>query len=133
LIEKFHDFQPRTLPGCGGFIVLVLFFFDRSKLQAGNRRMDVELEIDDLKRRVNDLEGAVNVLSGQFGKLHPELLAVKRQNIEGFDRVETAVSRVIVRLDTINTQVWSLRDDLPGVIQGMLAKDAGAGSDGSAG
>ena len=95
--------------------------------------MDFALEIDDLKRRVNNLEGAVNVLSGQFGTLHPELLAVKRQNSEGFDRVESAVSRVIGRLDTINTQVWSLRDDLPGVIQDMLAKDAGPGSDGDPG
>jgi AICAR transformylase/IMP cyclohydrolase PurH len=91
--------------------------------------MDVEAEIDDLKRRVNDLEGAVNVLSGQVGKLHPELLAVKLQSSEGFNRVEAAVSRVIGRLDTMNTQVWSLRDDLPAVIEETMAKVDRSGKD----
>ena len=35
--------------------------------------MDVEREIHDLKRRVGDLEGAMNVLNGNVGQLHPGL------------------------------------------------------------
>ncbi len=75
--------------------------------------MDVEAEIDDLKRRVGDLEGAVNVLMGQFGKIHPEMLAIKRESADGFQRMAAATASVLARVDTLNTQVWSLRDDLP--------------------
>lgn len=75
--------------------------------------MDVEAEIDDLKRRVGDLEGAVNVLTGQFGKIHPEMLAIKRELADGFQRMTAATASVLARVDTLNTQVWSLRDDLP--------------------
>ncbi len=84
--------------------------------------MDFKAEIDDLKRRVGDLEGAVNVLSGRFGSVGPELQDVKRQSREGFDRVGVALDRVVARLDTMNTQVWSLRDDLPSLIGQLLLK-----------
>lgn len=84
--------------------------------------MDVKAEIDDLKRRVGDLEGAVNVLSGRFGSVGPQLQDVKRLSNEGFDRVGAALDRVVARLDTMNTQVWSLRDDLPSLIGPLLAQ-----------
>lgn len=83
--------------------------------------MDFEAEIDALKRRIGDLEGAVNVLSGRFSMVHPELQAVKQQSHEGFDRMEIAIDRVLARLDTMNTQVWSLRDDLPQLISRLIA------------
>ena len=78
--------------------------------------MDVKAEIDDLKRRVGDLEGAVNVLTGQFGKIHPEILAIKRESAEGFERINKDTASVIARVDTLNSQVWSLRDDLPAML-----------------
>ena len=53
--------------------------------------MDIEHEIRELKRRVGELEGAVNVVAGQVGK-------------------------VADRLDTLNTQLWSLRDDMPDLV-----------------
>ncbi len=79
--------------------------------------MDMKAEIDDLKRRVGDLEGAVNVLTGQFGKIHPEILAIKREYAEGFERINKDTASVIARVDTLNTQVWSLRDDLPAMLR----------------
>ena len=42
----------------------------------GAYRMDVEQEIRDLKRRVGDLEGAMNVMSGQVSQVHPDLMSL---------------------------------------------------------
>ncbi|MFM1813853.1 MAG: hypothetical protein RLZ98_548 [Pseudomonadota bacterium] len=78
--------------------------------------MNIENEIQDLKRRVGELEGTVSVLTGKLSTLTPDLQAIQRQTNERFDAVETKFTRLIGRLDTINTQVWSLRDDLPDLI-----------------
>lgn len=75
--------------------------------------MDVENEIQQLKRRVGDLEGAVRVLSGHIDKVHPELLNFQTNTANRFDKVEELMSKVVGRIDLLNTQVWSLRDDLP--------------------
>jgi hypothetical protein len=93
--------------------------------------MDVNAEINDLRRRVGDLEGAVNVLSGQLGRLHPELLVVKQQSSDGFDRMNVTMERVIARLDNVNTQVWSLRDDLPSLLRDLLPRSDRSSYDGS--
>ena len=82
--------------------------------------MNIEREIDDLKRRVGDLEGAVNVLTGRLVKVHPELMALSRTTSSRFDGVEALISRAVDRLDTVNTQVWSLRDDLPHLVAAAL-------------
>lgn len=83
--------------------------------------MDVEREIHDLKRRVGDLEGAVNVLSGQVGKIHPELVALGETSGKRFDIIDTTMDRLVSRLDTMNTQVWSLRDDMPILLADAIA------------
>lgn len=93
--------------------------------------MDVEAEIVELKRRVGDLEGAVNVLSGRFGSLHPEIEAVKREGNAGFARMSHTLDRVLARLDTMNTQMWSLRDDLPVMIGEVIDKGQKGGSQAS--
>ena len=87
--------------------------------------MDIEAQIQDLKRRVGDLEGAVNVLAGQFGKVHPALVALSDTTGRRFDHVEQLMLRAVERLDTANTQVWSLRDDLPHLVASAmrLARD----------
>jgi hypothetical protein len=81
--------------------------------------MDVETEIAELKRRVGELEGAVTVLSGHISKVHPDLLVLTGTAQKRFDTVDAMMHRVFDRLDTMNTQVWSLRDDLP-----VLVSDA---------
>jgi hypothetical protein len=85
--------------------------------------MDVRAEIDDLKRRVGDLEGAVNVLSGRIGQVHPEILALKQTAGDGFNRVNVTLDRLVVRLDNMNTQIWSLRDDLPEIVKSILKSE----------
>jgi len=74
--------------------------------------MDVEHEINQLKRRVSDLEGAVNVLAGELRNVRPDLERLRETTNERFDGVDQGVTRMVNRLDTLNTQVWSLRDDL---------------------
>lgn len=80
--------------------------------------MDLESEIKDLKRRVDDLEGAVSVLTGHVGRVHPDLVHLARTTTARFDKVEDLMGKVAGRLDLLNTQVWSLRDELPGMLDG---------------
>ena len=75
--------------------------------------MDIESEIHELKRRVDDLEGAVNVLTGQFRDVKPSLESIRNETGRRFDVSDQLMQRIVNRLDTMNTQVWSLRDDLP--------------------
>jgi hypothetical protein len=89
--------------------------------------MNVESEIQELKRRVGDLEGAVSVLTGQAGKVHPDLIKLSSATAASFDRMEALVGRVAGRLDLLNTQVWSLRDDLPHL---LATANAGGGKSG---
>lgn len=94
----------------------------------GNARapgMDIEREINDLKRRVGDLEGAVNVLAGQFSNLHPEIVSFRDHSSQRFDDIDTTMQRCVKRLDTMNTQVWSLRDDLPVLVGNAVRSSMG--------
>jgi len=75
--------------------------------------MDIEAELKHLKRRVDDLEGVVNELTSQVRSIHPELIALKSEAARRFDVADGQMARIVNRLDTVNTQVWSLRDDLP--------------------
>lgn len=75
--------------------------------------MDIEAELKHLKRRVDDLEGVVNELTSQVRSIHPELIALKSETARRFDVADGQMARIVNRLDTVNTQVWSLRDDLP--------------------
>lgn len=88
--------------------------------------MDIEGEITELKRRVGDLEGAVNVLAGRVGQVHPDLMALRQTTTDRFDKVEDLVGKVVGRLDDLNSQVWSLRDDLPHILS--AARERGKGS-----
>jgi hypothetical protein len=86
--------------------------------------MDVHDEIRDLKRRVGDLEGVVSVLTGQLSRVHPDLVLLQRQTSSSFERVEGVMGRLVTRLDTVNNQVWSLRDDLPAILGEATKKPA---------
>lgn len=88
--------------------------------------MDVEAEIMQLKQRVGDLEGAVNVLSRQMSSLHPDLVKLNELSIRHFDAIDMTLARFMKRLDTVNTQVWSLRDDLPQLVGDAVRKTLAA-------
>lgn len=78
----------------------------------------------ELKRRVGDLEGAVNVLAGQLGSIQPELGKLRHTSAERFDRIEDLVGKVVGRMDLLNTQIWSLRDDLPSMLVDALQRES---------
>ena len=82
--------------------------------------MDIEHEIRELKRRVGDLEGTVNVLMGQVTRLYPELNTLALQTTARFDKTDDALGKVVSRLERLDTHVWSLRDDLPDLIREAL-------------
>jgi hypothetical protein len=52
--------------------------------------------------------------------VHPELLSLKTETARRFDATDGQISRVLQRLDTMNSQVWSLRDDLPELLRQAL-------------
>ncbi len=79
--------------------------------------MDIEAELKQLRRRVDDLEVVVNDLAGQVRAVHPELVALKSEATRRFDVADGQMARIVHRLDNVNTQVWSLRDDLPLLIR----------------
>lgn len=87
--------------------------------------MDIESEIRELKRRVDDLEGAVSVLTGQLGNVAPALVQIKDVSEHGLATIGDQMARFVKRLDTMNTQVWSLRDDLPGLVADAVKKSLG--------
>lgn len=91
--------------------------------------MDLEAEILDLKRRVGDLEGALSVLSGQLRQIHPDLTTFRTEAQGSFQRFTTVLTRVETRLDDflnrmgrVELQVWSLRDDLPALVEQAVAR-----------
>ena len=86
--------------------------------------MDVEAEIRDLKRRVGDLEGAYSVLTGQVRDLQPDLRTFRAESLDNFERFRRVLDRVDTRLDDVGKrmqqmelQVWSIRDDLPELVR----------------
>lgn len=82
--------------------------------------MDFESEINDLNRRVGDLEGALNVIAGKLGSVHPEIVALSTATANRFDRVEEATGRISGQLEDVSNQVWSLRDDFPELLRSAI-------------
>lgn len=82
--------------------------------------MDIEAELAQLRRRVDNLEGAVSALAGQLHAAQPALQALKAETIKRFEAADGVMNRIVQRLDTMNTQVWSLRDDLPVLLKRAL-------------
>ena len=90
--------------------------------------MDFELEIRELQRRVGDLEGAVSVLAGQIGSVGPRLAALQEKEEAHFATLSRSLGDVMRGLDTMNTQIWSLRDDLPLLVRQALGHDPAQGN-----
>lgn len=92
--------------------------------------MDFESEIRELQRRVGELEGAFNVLTGQIRNIMPELSRLQQESRSGFDAVSSFMQRIDERISafdrrvsSVDLQVFSLRDDLPTLI-GLAVKNA---------
>ncbi|MEQ1697669.1 MAG: hypothetical protein ABL901_17680 [Hyphomicrobiaceae bacterium] len=83
--------------------------------------MDVEAEIGDLKRRICDLEETVNGMTKDLACVGPELVALRDAMLKRFDLNMATMDRLVNRLDFMNTQVWSLRDDMPTLMADALA------------
>lgn len=86
--------------------------------------MDVESEIRELKRRVEDLEGAFGVLTRQVRNVHPDLIHFRAESRESFAqfsavllRLDTRLDDVLSRMGKVELQVWSMRDDLPELVR----------------
>lgn len=67
----------------------------------------------------------MNVLSGRVGQVYP---MVKGLSEKRFDAVESCLDRLVAKLDMLNTQVWSLRDDMP-ELMARAAAHAGSAVD----
>lgn len=82
--------------------------------------MDLEGDLKKLRERIDDLERIVNTLAGHVHALQPELVSLRVEAARRFDTTDSMLSRIVNRIDTVNTQVWSLRDDLPSILQGRI-------------
>ncbi|MEM7778260.1 MAG: hypothetical protein AAF732_21975 [Pseudomonadota bacterium] len=87
--------------------------------------MDLEAEIVELKKRVGLLEGTVASLSGQLRNLQPELLALREIGTDRFDGIDLAIDKIQRRIERVDLQVWSLRDDLPTLIADAVRRALG--------
>ena len=75
--------------------------------------MDIEQEFRDLRQRVGDLEGVIGALNGQVGQIQPDVMNLGAVMRTRFDTCDGTLQKALARLDLMNTQIWSLRDDMP--------------------
>src|SRR3954454_3037856 len=89
--------------------------------------MDVEAEIRDLKRRVNELEGSFGFLTRQVQGVHKDLLQFEektdrkfQEHDARFDRLEAKIDGVDRKIDSldrkIDTKIDGLVKALPGIV-----------------
>ncbi len=78
-------------------------------------------ETADLRRRVERVESLLGDVSLHVGHIRPELDALGGSQKAGFIEAHGLLRGAIARLDTLNSQVWSLRDDLPQILEQALA------------
>ncbi len=76
----------------------------------------------DLTCRVERLERLLGQISGQVGLIRPELPALGAAQQAGFEDTGGLLRSTVARLDTLNSQVWSLRDDLPVILGDAMTR-----------
>ena len=82
--------------------------------------MNFDVQLGELDKRMLRLEQTVGALVGQLERLGPELAAIRNEASDlGTSTAET-MQRIVTRIDLVNTQVWSLRDDLPTMLDEAL-------------
>ena len=83
--------------------------------------MNVEAEIRDLKRRVDELEGSFGFLMEQVKGVHRDLLGFQERTEARFDRIES-------KIDRVETDVRSLREDPPEIVSSAIREVIRPGS-----
>jgi hypothetical protein len=78
--------------------------------------MDVEAEIRDLKRRVDELESPFGFLIRQVQGVHKDLLAFDARTERRFDKVDARFGRVEGRLERMESGIRRLREDMPAIV-----------------
>lgn len=89
--------------------------------------MDIEAEIRDLKRRVNELEGSFGFLTRQVQGVHKDLLRFEektdrklQEHDARFDRLEAKIEGVDQKIGSldrkIDTKIDGLAKALPGIV-----------------
>lgn len=90
--------------------------------------MNVEAEIRDLKRRVDELEGSFGFLTEQVKGVHRDLLGFQARTEARFDKVEAGLGSVQRDVGAVRKEVNSLRKELPEIVgnavRGVLRPDA---------
>jgi chromosome segregation ATPase len=96
-------------------------------LERSAMAMDIEAEIRDLKRRVNEPEGSFGFLSRQVQSVHKDLLRFEEKTDKKlqehdvrFDRHDARFDRLEAKLDSvdrkIDTKIDGLAKALPGIV-----------------
>jgi uncharacterized coiled-coil DUF342 family protein len=85
--------------------------------------MDVEAEIRDLKRRVDELEGSFGFLTRQVQGVHKDLLEFEAKTLERFDKVDARFDRLEGKVEGIDRKIDGLAKALPGIV-GDAVRDA---------
>jgi len=83
--------------------------------------MDVEAEIRDLKRRVDDLEGGFGFLTQQVQGVNRDLLAFQQQATHRFDKIDGQLGTSDVRLGSVEREVRGLRAEVAGLRKDLPA------------
>ena len=78
--------------------------------------MDVEAEIRDLKRRVNEIEGSFGFLTEQVKSVHKDLLAFQAKTEQRFDQVDGRLDKLDGRVNRLEGGLSGLREDMPGIV-----------------
>ena len=89
--------------------------------------MDVEAEIRDLKRRVDELEGSFGFLTRQVQGVHRDLLTFEekterklREHDARFDRVDARFDRVDAKIDALDRKIDAKVDGLASALPGII-------------
>ncbi len=78
--------------------------------------MNVEAEIRDLKRRMDEMEGSFAFLMEQVKGVHRSVLAFQEATEANFKSVNTRFDRVEGELREVRQQVHGLRSELPSIV-----------------
>src|SRR3954454_9138930 len=82
--------------------------------------MDVEAEIRDLKRRVNELEGSFGFLTRQVQGVHKDLLRFEEKTDRKFQEHDARFDRLDAKIDSVDRKIDTKIDGLAKALPGIL-------------